>query len=186
MYNHRIISLVTFSTIFWITELLSAGVAWYFFSSYLLPTSSPTSIKPEPDSSSPIKAEGDGTESDTNLGPPSDLSDTPRDFPTYSRQPPLRYTGKASIKKEEDDNDKDDDMATKVAATTRIQPLANLRKTDDEDEDDEADLVDVGSAMRSTKTDSGIGTSLDEGRGGAAAGAGLQRRRSSGKGARGN
>ncbi len=72
-----------------------------------------------------------------------DLSDTPRTFPTYGRQPPLRYTPKI----------KNEDSEEYIIDETAIQPLA--AEADDEDEEE--------FQHRSGRTDSGIGTSYSEG-----------------------
>lgn len=73
------------------------------------------------------------------------LSDTSRTFPTYSRQPPLRYSS-SKIKKEEEEEEK-----------LSAPPLhATTLEADDEDED--ADFViERGGRF----TDSGLGTSVE-------------------------
>lgn len=73
-----------------------------------------------------------------------DLSDTPRTFPTYGRQAPLRYVPKV---KDEDEDEKD-----YALDETSIQPLA--AEADDESED---------FGGKAGRTDSGIGTSFSEG-----------------------
>jgi len=105
------------------------------------------------DATTAIKVEGEETDE-------PDLSDTPRTFPTYGRQAPLRYVSKV---KDEGDSEE------YVMDETTIQPLA--AEADDEDEDG----VDFG-GHRGGRTDSGLGTSFSEGgeRGG------LSRRRSRG------
>lgn len=100
----------------------------------------------ETDASTAVKQEEETDE--------PDLSDTPRTFPTYGRQPPLRYVPKV----------KDEDSEDYVLDETSIQPLA--AEADDESED---------FGGKSGRTDSGIGTSFSEG-----GRRGLSRRRSRG------
>ncbi len=90
-----------------------------------------------------------------------DLSDTPRTFPTYGRQPPLRYVPK--VKEEDNEESVLDEIADQPPAA----------EADDEDEEEGEDFP-----QRGGKTDSGIGTSFSE----AGERSGLARRRSKGKG----
>ena len=101
----------------------------------------------ETDASTAIKAEG---EEETDE---PDLSDTPRTFPTYGRQAPLRYVPK--VKEEESEGF--------IMDETAIQPLT--AEADDEDEELET--------FRGGR-DSGVGTSFSEG----GERSGLARRRS--------
>lgn len=153
MYNHRITSFLVFTTAFWIAEVLVAALTWFVWFMRMKET--------------PIKAENgvaikketghdDGMETDD-----LDLSDTPRSFPTYGRQAPLRYT--APIKNEEDEVEED------IIEEAQIQPL------DADDESEEP--IDVGYAARGGRSDSGIGTSFSEGGEGSR---GLTRRKSRG------
>ncbi|KAI9673125.1 MAG: hypothetical protein M1817_002987 [Caeruleum heppii] len=179
MYNHRILSLILFTTLFYLTSLLWAALAWLAFSLYT--SSSPSSTRP----SSTIKPDPDApTASDTTTAAPSstpfiksepsdldteddlDLSDTQRSFPTFSRQPPLRYTGpssSSSLRRQIDPS-----VEAEIARTTGIQPLGG----------EEGEVVQGSRGGGARRADSGIGTSLEEG--GSSAG-GVQRRRS-GKG----
>ena len=106
-------------------------------------------MKTEETDASQVKAEGE--EETDEL----DLSDTPRTFPTYGRQAPLRYV--PMVKEEESEEF--------IMDETAIQPLA--AEADDEDEEMEA--------YRGGR-DSGVGTSFSEG----AERSGLARRRSRG------
>jgi seipin len=76
-----------------------------------------------------------------------DLSDTPRSFPTYGRQAPLRYIPKV---KSEDDNEE------LVSDEVRSHPRA--AEADDESEEP----IDVGNAFGRGISDSGLGTSFSE------------------------
>lgn len=156
MYNHRIISFCVGTTAFWLAEVLFAALAWLALSSWFHTTESGgkgrAEIKGDETDSAVIKTEDGALETDE-----LDLSDTPRSFPTYGRQAPLKYV---PVKVEEDR----DGVALDEAAPA-------IGEADDELEDPVDVSRDVG--MR----DSGIGTSFSEG------GGGLQRRRS--KGARG-
>jgi len=100
-----------------------------------------------------VKAEREGEERGTDEEP--DLSDTPRTFPTYGRQPPLRFVPK--VKEEEIDSE--DYLVDERDA-----------KAEADDEDEEGG-VDPG-----IKTDSGVGTSFSE----AGERSGFTRRRSRG------
>jgi seipin len=151
MYNHRILSFLIFTSAFWFSEILFTLLGWltirYVFSST---TEVKTElVKTEETDASQVKAEG---EEETDE---PDLSDTPRTFPTYGRQAPLRYVPK--VKEEESEEF--------IMDETAIQPLA--AEADDEDEEMEA--------YRGGR-DSGVGTSFSEG----GERSGLARRRSRG------
>jgi len=157
MYNHRITSFFAFTTAFWFSEIIFTGLGWVglryiFTSSDSSKTKTEGTIKGEDTDGSTVKAE---IKEEPETDEP-DLSDTPRTFPTYGRQPPLRYVPKV----------KDEDSEEYVLDETAIQPLAAMEA------DDEGDEEDVFRAR-----DSGIGTSFSEGggRGGVA-------RRRSGRG----
>ncbi len=145
MYNHRIISLLVFTTIFWGVEITFTSVAWLVLSSYFK-TTTPTSesIKADRDSEASIIKK----EEESDAAFTEDLSDTSRSFPTYSRQPPLRYDS-PKVKTE------DEDEQEEIERTTNIQPL--IAEADDEDDD----ILDLG-ASRDRRSDSGLGTSMDE------------------------
>ena len=157
MYNHRILSFFAFTTAFWFSEILFTGVGWialqYIFISSSSKIKTEGAIKEEETDTSTVKVETKEEEPETDE---PDLSDTPRTFPTYGRQPPLRYVPKV----------KDEDSEEYVLDETAIQPLAAMEADDEEDEED---------VFRTR--DSGIGTSFSEGggRGGVA-------RRRSGRG----
>lgn len=131
MYNHRIFSAGVFIGAFWITELVSFGLAWAVVSFYL----SGSTRKGEPkaqleDTSTKIKAEEEDD-------PKAALSDTERTFPTLTGQAPLRYSSPANGTKQEDDEEE-----------PGLRPVTPAAEADDEDED--MDFF-----------DSGIGTSLE-------------------------
>ncbi len=154
MYNHRILSFVVFTTAFWVSEIVFTALGWLAVRAIFSPK---TEVKKElvkgeeTDASTAVKIEGEETDE-------PDLSDTPRTFPTYGRQAPLRYVPKV---KDEVDNEEF------IIDETAIQPLT--AEADDEDEED----LEV---YRGGKTDSGIGTSFSE----AGERSGLARRRSRG------
>jgi hypothetical protein len=106
-------------------------------------------VKADETDASQVKGEG---EEETDE---PDLSDTPRTFPTYGRQAPLRYV--PMVKEEENEEF--------IMDETAIQPLT--AEADDEDEELEA--------YRAGR-DSGVGTSFSEG----GERSGLARRRSKG------
>jgi hypothetical protein len=158
MYNHRIFSFLVGTTAFWTAEILFAVLTWVSLSSNF--GTGQTKVKrefqEETDASTTIKTEKEYGEADTD---DVDLSDTPRSFPTYGRQAPLKYVPKV----------KEEDRSEPVIDETAIQPLA--AEADDESEEP----VNLAS-FRGGRSDSGIGTSFSE-VGGSVRG-GLQRRRS--------
>lgn len=143
MYNHRIFSFVVGTGAFWSAEVIVAVFTWLVWSSRSTAnTPSKSAIKgEETDGSVAIKAEEEGETDEP------DLSDTPRNFPTYGRQVPLRYEPK--IKNEDDSEDF-------IMDETAIQPLA--AEADDESEEP----MDIGGGFRAGRSDSGIGTSFSE------------------------
>jgi hypothetical protein len=153
MYNHRILSFLIFTSAFWFSEILFTLLGWLAVRSLFTPKQEVGRelVKAEDtDASTVIKAEG---EEETDE---PDLSDTPRTFPTYGRQAPLRYVPK--VKEEESEEF--------IMDETAIQPLA--AEADDEDEEELE-------AFRGGR-DSGVGTSFSEG----GERSGLARRRSRG------
>jgi len=142
MYNHRIISFVVFVSAFWFAEVIFAGMGWLALRSLFAPVSKDLvkkeeGIKGEDTDASAVTVKKEEEETDE-----PDLSDTPRTFPTYGRQAPLRYVPK----------NKDEDGEDYIIDETAIQPLA--AEADDESED---------FGGKSGRTDSGIGTSFSEG-----------------------
>ncbi|KAI1411144.1 putative adipose-regulatory protein-domain-containing protein [Hypoxylon sp. FL1857] len=109
MYNHRIISFVVCTTIFWVAEMLSAGVAWLLLSHFV------SSEKPETRG-----GEGDvGYGSDPWMGPPPFDSRSERDD---------------GVKKEEEDDDDDD---VKIKEESPEQETLVDQPADDEEEGDD-------------------------------------------------
>ncbi|CZT06483.1 uncharacterized protein RAG0_12188 [Rhynchosporium agropyri] len=141
MYNYRVLSFLMFTSAFWISELLFTAVGWLVVRSVFSADTEAKEVKGE-DSESRVKKEEDGS------GGEVDLSDTPRTFPTYGRQAPLKYESSGR----EGPQVKDEDSEEYAALGKGV-----LAEADDEDEDDE----EIG-AYRGI-TDSGIGTSFSEG-----------------------
>lgn len=164
MYNHRILSFLAFTSTFWSVSMTSSLFAWLALSTYFSSSSDEQGrIKQDPDSkdgqaNGAIKAEEDEDESFDAFST-EDLSDTQRTFPTLGRQMPLRFPGRSSdgVKREETEEEQ-------TERTAGIQPLTG--EADDEDEFVE---------RRGGRTDSGLGTSLDDE---ASRREGVQRRRS--------
>ncbi|KAI9665592.1 MAG: hypothetical protein M1829_005672 [Trizodia sp. TS-e1964] len=148
MYHHRILAFLLCVPLIWAWLLLCTTLTWLFLSLYF---STPPVIKAE---STEIKTED---ETDTAL----DMSDTPRTFPTYSRQPPLSHLGRG---------------AWDVKAEPSLESPGLSTAADDEDDEDNdivEGLVDLRTRVRrGGLVDSGIGSSLDE------RGIGAARRRS--------
>lgn len=160
MYNHRILSFFAFTAAFWVFEITFTGLGWialrhiFTYESSMAKTEG--MIKGEETDGSTAKAE---IKEEPETDEP-DLSDTPRTFPTYGRQPPLRYVPKV----------KDDDSEEYVLDETAIHPLAAMEADDEEDDEN---------VFRAR--DSGIGTSFSEG-----GGRGSVARRRSGRGRSGS
>ncbi|KAK0121388.1 hypothetical protein ONS96_011561 [Cadophora gregata f. sp. sojae] len=161
MYNHRVISFVIFTSAFWVAEVLFTAIGWLivrsiFSSAATVKKEEAGAVKAEETDASltGIKNEGDETDE-------LDLSDTPRTFPTYGRQAPLRYVSSGKDEPQVKDEDSEEYVAFQRGA---------LAEADDED-----DGEDVG-GYRGGRTDSGIGTSFSEG----GEMGGVKRRRSKG------
>lgn len=153
MYNYRIICFVIFTSLFWLAELASALGCWFVLSYFVFQSrsgaASALTDEPEERGRKPKLEDDEMTlkteqqDEDATEG----LSDTERSFPTYSRQPPLRYTA-SSVKKEEQPSP---ELAEVPAADA---------EADDEDED--ADFVlEEASRFRGVHSDSGLGTSME-------------------------
>ncbi|KAH8665976.1 putative adipose-regulatory protein-domain-containing protein [Tricladium varicosporioides] len=159
MWNHRLISALVGVGVFWGAEVAGCGIAWVVLMGV---------IGRKSDSETEItkgeETDGTTTIKDEPRTDDSDLSDTPRTFPTYGRQPPLRFEPK--IKHEPDSEEFAIDEAT-------IQPLA--AEADDEDDSEGGFRGVILGADRGN--DSGLGTSFSE-RG---EGSGVTRRKSKGR-----
>lgn len=146
MYNHRIICFVAFTSMFWTAELFSALIGWAILSQLIFRKPEPAPIKSEHATDSEFPAIKSGPDDDEPVT--EGLSDTSRTFPTFSQQPPLRYS---SPKTKEDPETK--------PAMADI-PHAADAEADDEDED--ADFIlDEPAPIRGIHSDSGLGTSMD-------------------------
>lgn len=194
VYNYRIISWMLFSTIFYILTISSMAITWGLVSYFIFPAK-PTqqqTIKNESegaeqsnghvkaDSSRKIKAE---EQDDSSLDAAiADMSDTPTQFPTLSKQMPLRFPvqpqrndkGRSPVKREPE---------TTTIRETGLEPLAAATAedaADDEDDDDGLLVATVEDDRRAI--DSGIGTSMESEH---VAGGGLTKRRSSSRSLRG-
>lgn len=140
MYNYRILSFILFTSAFWGFEVVFAGLSWLILRS-IFASDHTKKVDGKSEEENGIKTEQEDFDE-------PDLSDTPRNFPTYGRQLPLRY--EPSVKEEMDSEEY-------VLDETSIQPLAG--EADDEDDDDVGEFGD----LRGGRTDSGIGTSFSEG-----------------------
>lgn len=147
MYNHRILAFIIFTGAFWVAEMFFAVLALVVMQS-ALSTGEEDKAKIEEDkyddSVSRIKSEED--EDDLDLDD-LDLSDTPRSFPTYGRQAPLRYVPKI---KSEDDSEK--------MVSDEVRTYSKAAEADDESEE----FVDIRNATGGGRSDSGLGTSYSE------------------------
>lgn len=146
MYNHRILSFVVFTSAFWIAEVLFTAVGWLAVRAvFSTGAEVKKEVKGEETDGSVAGVKKEGEETDE-----PDLSDTPRTFPTYGRQAPLRYVSSGKDEPQVKDEDSEE-----YAALER----GGLAEADDEDEDDGEDV----GGYRGARTDSGIGTSFSEG-----------------------
>ncbi|KAI8960473.1 putative adipose-regulatory protein-domain-containing protein [Daldinia sp. FL1419] len=118
MYNHRIISFVVCTTIFWIAEMLSTGLAWLILSSFI------SSQKPK----TPRDKLNAGPGGDTWMGPPPVTMGLFHDGAGDSHS-----EEEDAVKKEEDDDD--DDMNIKEETPER-ERLAEQPADDEEDGED--------------------------------------------------
>ncbi|KAG4428423.1 hypothetical protein IFR05_016095 [Cadophora sp. M221] len=146
MYNYRMISFVIFTAAFWMAEVLFTVIGWLAVRAvFSVSGDVKREVKGEEMDGSFAGVKKEGEESD---GP--ELSDTPRTFPTYGRQAPLRYvsTGKDEPQVKDEDSEE-------YAALER----GGLAEADDEDEDDGEEV----GGYRGGRNDSGIGTSFSEG-----------------------
>jgi seipin len=159
MYNYRIASFLTFTGLFWTVEMGALLCTWALLSLWIFPHTTGffaherPAEKEEEDRSQGEKWKQEFVREEPEpSGLPTEsenLSDTERSFPTFSRQPPLRYTSPSGIKKEETPAERED--------LSNI-PLAPGEAADDEDED--ADFLLDDGVVR-TNRDSGLGTSLE-------------------------
>lgn len=139
MYNYRLLSFLALTTIFWGVEMLAASAVWFGLS-FISSTRSPTAqIKP-----------GLTSEELSHVDSPEDLSDTSRTFPTFSRQPPLRYS--PAVKNE------DDGTSPSPRPLDSVTPAL---EADDEGED--ADYFVEETVRYGGRSDSGLGTSMESG-----------------------
>ncbi|KAK0662838.1 Seipin [Lasiodiplodia hormozganensis] len=164
MYNYRLISALVFTTLFWIVELTFMILAWLALSQMFSPVQprSAKAIKSEKEQTTKpdeeeteidlnkIKTEEPETEETTDV---PELSDTPRTFPTFRGQQPLRYES-PRVKSEEEDDGPTAESAGGVGG-------APEQEADDEDDED-ADFV-LDTAGRYMERDSGLGTSMESG-----------------------
>jgi seipin len=187
VYNYRVLSFLVFTTLFYMSSVLSMALAWAAISTLLSKDKdSDMMIKREPSQGTSKTEDEEGKrikqeqEDDTSsIGglSPSNLSDTPATFPGTSRQPPVQYPGRPSVP---------------LSAGASQQRLRAGEVADDEIEEDDGTRPGehVGrqwaEEMREQEgraADSGIGTSMES----EFPASGLSRRRSgrsSGSGSR--
>lgn len=176
MYRHRILSFVVCTSVFWAVEMGVAVSVWGVAS--LMYYRGKKTQQQQRDEYAVFKAEGEEHEQGAvRVKQEEDddedtMSDTSRSFPTYSRQPPLRYSGTAArIKQEEEEAEEaaareEAGMGMPVVPTTAAEG-----DVEDEYEDEDADFVleqrferlagDSGGIMRRGEFDSGIGSSME-------------------------
>ena len=92
MYNHRIISFTAFTTAFWFAEIIFTALGWVALRYVFVSSSKPNTEGLVKGEDMDVTVKGEIKEEPETDEP--DLSDTPRTFPTYGRQQPLRYIPK--------------------------------------------------------------------------------------------
>ncbi|KAL9063328.1 MAG: hypothetical protein Q9157_008300 [Trypethelium eluteriae] len=114
MYQHRILSFLFFTAIFWVVSLMTTLLAYLTLSRIAFPTTAPTPLptKRQRPTPTPIKPDSDH---DSDTSNPS-LSDTSRTFPTLRHQSPLHFsaTTSARIKSEPHDRDHDSGIGSSL------------------------------------------------------------------------
>ena len=142
MYNHRILSYVVFTGVFWVTSV-TCFIVTYFLATWLLPGFFAGVEEGDRPGEKLEQQQLTETESESQppIKPEESMSDTARTFPRFASgaAAPLRYDS-LSVKQEEED----------LAQSTILQPL----EADDEDEG--------GGEPTESFRDSGIGTGRDE------------------------
>ncbi|KAL9096603.1 MAG: hypothetical protein Q9165_001090 [Trypethelium subeluteriae] len=113
MYQHRILSFLFFTTIFWVVSQTTTLLAYLTLSRIIFPTTPTTRpVKHERPAPTPIKPDSDH---DSDTSNPS-LSDTSRTFPTLRHQSPLHFSASTSarIKSEPSDRDHDSGLGSSL------------------------------------------------------------------------
>jgi len=159
MYNHRTLAFAIFTATFWAVEMAFAIAAYLLVALIFTGRASPIADKALPKSD---KSEVDSIthEDSEELA----LSDTSRTFPTFSKQPALRYSPPQNIKQEEMEMEE-------------VQPGMTTAEADDEDEEDDDFVFDHG-VTAGMRSDSGLGTSMESSAGGSDA---MRRRKLKGR-----
>jgi seipin len=150
MYRYRLTTFVVMTGAFWAAEMGAAAGVWLLLHFILQPHEIP---QKEHDGS--IKAEDSALSTKKRSRSPRIkdepyISDTPRTYPSSSRDHPITYTSPL-IKSEE----------AIQPPLSEIPPLG--AEADDEDEDADFVLDEPGAFGRAGVSDSGIGTSLESG-----------------------
>jgi seipin len=182
VYNYRMLSWILFSTIFYTLTISSMAITWGLVSYFIFPAKPTDQITIKLDSEAEqsnghVKAEGSkkvkAEEDDSSLDAAiADFSDTPTQFPTLSRQMPLRFpvqqqrsgSGRSPVKREPE----------ATMQETTVEPLAAATAEDAADDEDE-DGVPPSRRDDRRAIDSGIGTSMES----EIVASGVTRRRSS-------
>lgn len=140
MFHYRLLTYVTFTTLFWACEMLFMSAAWALWSSIV---GGPASNFKNGRNGKRIGSRGEFEDEEGSGDDIQDeLLDYPHQFPTYGKQPPLKH--EPEVKKEEE----------------RQRPLSEIPIAGAEaDDEDEFDYKDDNSQWRG---DSGIGTSYSE------------------------
>jgi seipin len=178
VYNHRIVSFVVFTTVFYVVSIITMGLVWAWIGPSIMVPESKAVVKQEPASQADyskgqkpaIKTEDEDEESMQGLKL-EDVSDTPAQYPSGRGRTPLRYEGRQSGE-------------GGSAAATQEREIGEGEKADDEEEEEDDDTAEYDRAFASAtgrfEGDSGIGTMSEGARAGDGSGHGhdLVRRRS--------
>jgi len=177
MYKHRVLSFVICTTMFWAVEMAVAMSVWAGVS--LLYWQKGQKLgNGEHDQDETFKMEDVGKvglvrvkkEEDDEEDESEGMSDTSRSFPTFTRQPPLRYSGSANARIKQEDEDEDREREEVEQTLPAVPTTAAEADVEDEDEDEDADFVLEQRFERLGDSggrgfDSGIGSSMDSGAG---------------------
>jgi hypothetical protein len=145
MYNFRTASFFVFTAAFWVAEVIFTVLAWILLQA-VFHGDNTKSVTQKGEIADEPQIKREKQEDDELDLDDLDLSDTPRDFPTYGRQAPLKYVPRIKVEDEE-------------LVSDEVHTHPRVAEADDESEDP----VDVGLGFRGNRSDSGLGTSYSEG-----------------------
>jgi seipin len=168
VYNHRVVSFVVFSMVFYVVSIVSMGLVWAWVGPSIMGKGEQALVKREQGGrvaeakkkDAVVKTE-DEEGDDTTGFRLEDLSDTPAHYPSGRGRPPLKYEAKPP--------------ESGPSAQPQEREVGEGEKADDEDDEGDAEMERAyARATGRFEGDSGIGTMSE----GARTGPDLVRRRS--------